>query len=122
MPQNATEGKLKRNGKRRDGSRKVGRGIVTAAGLRGPGGQDAKRKEEARGARRSFSKGEKRYLAVCDSNNESKPSQSPSCRTFYRGNVNVIPVCAISRRRRSISRRITNCLANDTESISTCVE
>jgi len=43
---------------------------------------------------------------VCDSNNESKPSQSPTYRTFYRGNVNVIPVCAISRRR-SIFRRIT---------------
>lgn len=51
-------------------SMKVGRlRIVTRAGLRGPGGQEAKE----RGTRRSSPKGEKRYLAVCDSNNESKP-------------------------------------------------
>lgn len=51
-------------------------GIVTAAGLRGPGGQDAKQKERKGIGERlaSLRKGEKRYLAVCDSNNENKPS------------------------------------------------
>lgn len=51
-------------------------GIVTAAGLRGPGGQDAKQKERKGigGRLASLRKGEKRYLAVCDSNNENKPS------------------------------------------------
>lgn len=73
-------------------STKVGRlRIVTAAGLRGPGGQDAKQ----RGARRSFPKGEKRYLAMCDSNNESEFSRT---RASHRDNVNVISVCAISSR------------------------
>jgi len=57
---------------------------------------------------------------VCDSNNESKPSQSPTYRTFYRGNVNVIPVCAISRRR-SIFRRITAAF-NNIESISISID
>lgn len=86
--QNATEAARGRKGEKeggrrgekeeeRDRERKGGKStkagrlrIVTAAGLRGPGGQDAKR----RGARRSSPKGEKRYLAMCDSNNESEPS------------------------------------------------
>lgn len=54
----------------REESRKVGwPRIVTRAGLRGPGGQEAME----RGTRRFSPKGEKRYLAVCDSNNESEP-------------------------------------------------
>lgn len=74
------------------GGMKVGRlRIVTRPGLRGPGGQEAKE----RGTRRSSPKREKRYLAVCDSNNESKPPVKSVRQTSYRGNVNAIPVSTI---------------------------
>lgn len=97
VAQNATEGKPKKKEKRREESTKVSRNCYGNGFTRSRWtGCQAK---GARGTRRSFSKGEKRYLAVCDSNNESKPLQSPTCQTFYRGNVNAIPVCAILRRR-----------------------
>lgn len=38
--------------------------------------------------------GEKRYLAVCDSNNENKPSRF-ELNMFYRVNINMIPVRVI---------------------------
>lgn len=88
--QNATKGRGRRE-RRETGRVRKWAGIVTAAGLRGPGGQDAKQKgrKGTGGGHVAFLPfGEKRYLAVCDLNNESEPSRSPTQnRMFYRVNV-----------------------------------
>lgn len=92
-------------GERNDGkSTKVGRNCYGSGFTRSRWtGCQAKREEGDWRHVAFLRKGEKRYLVVCDSNNESNPSRSPTQnRMFYRVNVNAIPVRVLRVTARSL--------------------